>query len=357
MSAALRSDSVEATVLALLAKRHGQSAAAFRAQLAEVAGVTGLSPSSVHNALRGLLANGHLVRAGRDGVAVLYAWPGAEAAKANVVAFKGGVRETSARHDVTRFKAPKPAPEQVVPLRADHPALAQERTIFPTTVKTPCESERLFVSGHNNPKLGAVVTKGRFAGRPIYHLTLEERATCPRSCLQWATCYGNGMHMARRHDHRDPNFLAFVEAELWGLWRAHPDGFMVRLHTLGDFYSVEYVDFWRNALAHVGGLAVFGFSACLPDAADPAEREIGQAVAALAEAEWTRFAIRFSRAEPQAQSSVVVLEPLVRDDVVMCPAQTEATTACATCGFCWSIAGRAKTVGFLLHGPKRGAPQ
>jgi hypothetical protein len=45
------------------------------------------------------------------------------------------------------------------------------------------------------------VTKGRYKGFFIFTLTLEERATCPRTCLEWKTCYGNSMNWARRIKH------------------------------------------------------------------------------------------------------------------------------------------------------------
>src|SRR5262249_32616397 len=153
-------------------------------------------------------------------------------------------------------------------LNPDHPALSEARTIFPTTVASPWDADRLLVSGHNNRKLGAHVTKGEWKGFPIYHLTLEERASCPRSCLRWADCYGNAVHMARRHDHRGDNFLDFLRAELWMLARANRDGFVVRLHTLGDFYSMDYVAFWAEMIDTLPMLHVFGYTANLPSSDD-----------------------------------------------------------------------------------------
>jgi len=49
-----------------------------------------------------------------------------------------------------------------------------------------------------NVKLGKRVTKGKLAGFPILTLTLEERATCPASCIHYADCYGNNMMNATR---------------------------------------------------------------------------------------------------------------------------------------------------------------
>jgi hypothetical protein len=86
------------------------------------------------------------------------------------------------------------------------------------------------------------------AGMPIYTLTLEERATCPTSCGHWRSCYGNSMHFAHRIDHRSPGFATLLAANVKRLGVEHPHGFVVRLHVLGDFYSVAYVDLWAALL-------------------------------------------------------------------------------------------------------------
>ena len=60
------------------------------------------------------------------------------------------------------------------------------------------------VSGHSNVKIGRDVRKGKlFRGYWIFTLTLEERATCPRSCFHWDTCYGNNMPFSKRINHTD----------------------------------------------------------------------------------------------------------------------------------------------------------
>lgn len=117
--------------------------------------------------------------------------------------------------------------------------LVEARTVYPATVVDAEESPRLLVSGANQGKIGKRITKGPWRGLPIYCLTLEERATCPASCHEWDSCYGNAMHLARRHRH-GPELERLLSAELGHLAERHPDGFAVRLHILGDFYSVRY---------------------------------------------------------------------------------------------------------------------
>jgi hypothetical protein len=266
--------------------------------------------------------------------------------------YRAGVREKPQRPGLRRFGSPQIDPSQATDLRADHPALADGRTIFPSTVVGSRESPALLVSGHNNPKLGKEVLKGDRAGWPIFHLTLEERATCPRSCPVWAGCYGNGMHRARRH-RADAQLLRDLPGAVAAKAKMYPGGFLVRLHTLGDFFSVEYVLLWAELLAAHPALHVFGYTARRLDDADPETRKIAQAIALLTQHRWSRFAIRTSHGEFGPQRSVVVMEDPGRPDVLMCPAQAKATEACATCGLCWAEAPRDKAIGFLKHGMKR----
>lgn len=257
------------------------------------------------------------------------------------------------RSTVRRFASAEIDTSRAVGLRADHPALSEGRTIFPSSVTPSRESPRFLISGHNNPKLGKTVLKGPRAGWPIYQLSLEERATCPRSCAVWSECYGNAMPYARRHT-PDEQFERFLVAEMITLCRAHPEGLLVRLHALGDFYSVEYVYIWARLIADFPQLHVFGYTARRTDDADPETAKIAQAIALLTEGAWDRFAIRSSGADAPARSlSIVVDQDPDLPNVIVCPAQTEATEACASCGLCWAEAARDKTVAFLRHGMKR----
>lgn len=288
----------------------------------------------------------------RYGVSIAEALPLVGAVEAKTE-WQGGAQKPSKDHTLSRFGAHKVEPDRAVDLRADHPALSEARTIFPSTVITPQKTERLLVSGHNNPKLGGEVRKGPWKGFPLYHLTLEERATCPRSCAMWRGCFGNAMHMARRHDHRHADFLTLLEMELHTLAGRHPMGFAIRLHTLGDFYDTAYVAFWARMVETIPQLHAFGFTAYSPLSDDESEAEIGEALEQLTLQRWERFAIRLSGSRGPG-GSIVVTKPA--PDVLMCPAQTEDTTACATCALCWSPAAFDKPIGFLRHGMKGARP-
>src|SRR5260221_4939880 len=147
---------------------------------------------------------------------------------------------------ITKLNLHRPLkPERVTGLKADHPALTEGRTIFPGQVRSPTASPSVLMPGANSAKLGAVVSKGAWRGFPIYSLTLEERSTCPRSCHNWSTCYGSGMPWAWRVRHGIALDVA-LHRELGVLQARHPGGFAVRLHQLGDFPSVRYVERWTG---------------------------------------------------------------------------------------------------------------
>lgn len=221
-----------------------------------------------------------------------------------------------------RFPSVKPS-RRGVALSSLHPAYSSARTMFPSRVYDPDEVDRVLKTGHQSRKIGKTVQKGKLKGAPIFTLTLEERATCERGCPAWAFCYGNNMQAAERIVAGAP-----LEAALWdelaALQALHPRGFLIRLHVLGDFYSLTYVALWMRALAAFPAMHVFGFTG-RSDA-------IGDAVRELAEANWDRFAIRSSGVAEPRRASVILDDGAVG---VVCPAQTDATDCCATCALCW----------------------
>lgn len=265
-------------------------------------------------------------------------------------------RPAASRSNVTRFASAEIDPSRVVDLAADHPAIINGHSIFTDGVLGTLDSPRFLVSGHNNAKLGKTILKGERTGWPLFHLTLEERATCPRSCAQWRGCYGNAMPYARRH-RVDADFMTALRGEVITKARENPAGLLIRLHTLGDFFSVAYVLMWAELLAALPQLHVFGYTARREDDADPETRKIAQAIRILTDAMWSRFSIRTSHTTAGPQRSIVVEKPVEVAGVIMCPQQADATAACSTCGLCWVDRCRDRTIAFLKHGMKRGARQ
>jgi hypothetical protein len=175
----------------------------------------------------------------------------------------------------------------ILKLAKDHPAVVEGRTLFRARVTHPDDAPRIFVPGHNSRKIGGLVVKGRWAGMPIYTLTLEERRTCWTGCAHWSDCYANKMNWSRRLRH-GAALEERIEEELGQLSREHWQGFVIRLHVLGDFPSVRYVRRWRSWLRKLPQLHVFGYTGW------PGSTPIGAAVKALRTEQWDRFAIRTS---------------------------------------------------------------
>lgn len=214
-------------------------------------------------------------------------------------------------------------------LPAFHPAVRSARTLFPSRVFGADEVARVLKDGHQSRKIGKMITKGGRRGWPIYTLTLEERATCPRSCQEWQSCYGNRMQAAERIE-AGRVLLNALSHEVIDLAAEHPRGFLVRLHVLGDFFSADYVAFWAGLLRDVPALHLFGFTAHAPDS------PIGAAIGAMMAAHgWDRAALRYSGAAGSDMAARVIGPGQDDADGILCPAQTGGTDCCATCALCW----------------------
>lgn len=215
------------------------------------------------------------------------------------------------------------------------------RSIFHARgVKSVAAVGKVLVSGHSNVKIGRDVRKGPFRGYWIYTLSLEERATCPRSCHHWRTCYGNNMPYAKRVQH-GPELEAALDRELPALLGMRGRvGILVRLHALGDFYSWEYVDFWRRMLALHPRLAVYGYTAHAPDS------EIGRAVGAMNRAYSDRCFIRYSNGGRDTWCTVPIRSVDERVNAIVCPEQTGKVDGCGKCGLCWQTP---RNIAFIEH--------
>lgn len=236
-----------------------------------------------------------------------------------------------------------------------HPAAIDGRTLFPKAVIDPPgpkpwgdalnEGGHVLKSGANQRKLGPIVEKGAWRGFPIFSLSLEERATCPRECENWQRCMGNGMPFSKRYRH-GPELERSLEHDLGELQRKFPGGFVVRLHLLGDFVSVAYVRLWRGWLEQFPALRVFGYTAW------DWLSEIGSEVALLSFQHWDRFAVRLSGYGPGKQRAITIQSDVEKPaGSLICPAQRGRTAGCASCALCWSPAARNKTIAFIAHGP------
>lgn len=222
------------------------------------------------------------------------------------------------------------------------------------------DSERV-VKESTNTKLSKELTVSPWKGAKIYTVTLEERKTCNRACLHWDDCYGNNMRNATRYT-ADDALIQQMEADLTH-WQAQTDKrnakraakglapapFVVRLHVLGDFFSVGYVAQWAKWFGMFPSLRVWGYSHWNPGT------EIGDALLSLREAlggldarEGARFCIRFSDyaesgAGAMADTNPLAAELIAAGQAFICPEQTQTEERkesdkaihCANCGLCW----------------------
>lgn len=238
-------------------------------------------------------------------------------------------------HPLTRFaRGTKHHGRRPLELARGNAAVVEGRTMFPTQVRKVSDSVTLLKSGHNSSKVGKQVVKGRWKGFPIYTLSLEERKTCPRSCKEWRICYGNHMPYAHRYEH-GPKLEHKLQNEIATLALRHPDGFVIRLHILGDFYSVPYVRLWFDLLDAQPALHIFGYTARIND-------PIGVAISKVRKLCGERFSIRQSGVE-----AVTIAGPLLKGEGIICPAQTGQSLCCGTCTLCWSAP--TKTILFMAH--------
>lgn len=238
-----------------------------------------------------------------------------------------------------------------------NPAFEAGRSIFHRKgVSKVSDLKNLLVSGHSNAKIGRDVRKGLFRGYWIYTLSLEERATCPRSCAHWTDCYGNNMPYSKRVSHDDPaELMRRLYGEIQGLLSLRSprgtkfprQGVLLRLHALGDFFSVNYVDFWIRMLRRYDNLAIYGYTARRSDT------DIGLRIRAGKLEFGRRFAIRWSDGGA-AKDCTVSIRPgdEAPGSAFQCPEQRPGFTStgepilCATCGLCWSTD---KNVAFMEH--------
>src|SRR6185312_9774493 len=152
-----------------------------------------------------------------------------------------GRYEGAVRGRLVKWQLHRPLdPSKVQGLPACNLAMIEGRTLFPGRVRSPFAAPQVLAPGSWQRKIGARVEKGPWKGMPLFTLTLEERATCPRSCSNYAVCMGNGMPFAQRN-RAGLSLEVTIAKELRLLQERHPNGFVVRAHILGDFYSPEYV--------------------------------------------------------------------------------------------------------------------
>jgi hypothetical protein len=237
-----------------------------------------------------------------------------------------------------RFEDHKPTGHPIV-LPRNHVAVTAGRSLFPSRAAPAALHDRLLRAGQHSRKIGSHVAKGAWFGMPILTLSLEERATCPRSCANWCDCYGNHMNWSPRIQ-PDETLVPRLADEIWMLGLKHPRGFVIRLHVLGDFFSQEYASAWAAFLRDTPALHLFGYTA-REQASD-----IGEVITFMNRRWPDRCVIRFSGQPGSKPAAVTIDNENQAGSAIVCPAQTGKTECCGTCALCWSTD---KTIAFLRH--------
>ena len=221
-------------------------------------------------------------------------------------------------------------------LSSDHRAIMNGQTMYQKNVHDPLTYPYKFIKPDTGSKLGKKVRKGKWMGMKFCTLTLEERSTCDRDCEHWLDCFGNNMPFAHRFL-TTTTLTQKMEPNLDELDVKHPLGYVVRLHILGDFFSIAYVKWWSKQLDKRPALHIYGYSRHHPF------KPIGRAILALRERHPDRFQVRFSNLPSDKFSAN---SEHVAEDGIVCPEQTGKSASCGDCGLCWSMD---KPVIFLDH--------
>jgi hypothetical protein len=191
-----------------------------------------------------------------------------------------------------------------------------------------------------NIKLGKKVLKGNFKNYLMYTLTLIERETCSPNCEHMNDCYGNNMRYAIRFKVNN-NFMIRLEHDIKeiAMLPKNKHGFLLRLHVLGDFESVEYVKFWERMLKEISNLHIYGYTRSY----DAHLIDVGEEILKMNNIFKERFRIRFSNdltKEFSANSADITSKGIT------CLAQLKASVSCSTCTLCWASN---KAIRFITH--------
>ena len=234
-----------------------------------------------------------------------------------------------------------------------HNAITNNTTVYRKNVirdvKAPYKNNSYYpysmIKESTNIKLGKKVLKGLKKGYKVYTFALVERETCTNECEHYITCYGNNMPFGIRFDPYNKNFMPKLEQDIKeiALKPSNKQGFLLRLHVLGDFYSVDYVLFWKRMLKLYPNLNIYGYTRNHNDSKYLDKRNIANEIIKLNTLFSTRFYIRFSN-KLDIDTSANSID--LGKKGITCLAQVDENKTCATCTLCWSSK---KPINFITH--------
>ena len=227
-------------------------------------------------------------------------------------------------------------------LHPTHSAIVNGHTMYKKNLYDATDYKHDVIKKSTNVKLGKKILKGIWKDHPMYTVTLEARATCTDECEHYLDCYDNNMPFAHRFK-ANQALIDKMAIELDKLDKKHPLGYVVRLHILGDFYSVAYVKWWKKQLQTRPNLKIYGYSRNHVSSKYAKVRSIAKEIVKVRLQFADRFKIRFSNLPSDTLSAN---SEHVSTQGFTCPQQTGKTASCGTCGLCWTST---KPVIFLDH--------
>jgi len=227
-------------------------------------------------------------------------------------------------------------------LQANHGAIVNMHTMYRKNLYDAATYPHDIIKKSTNAKLGKKIVKGKWIDHKMYTVTLEERKTCTDECEHLLDCFGNNMPFAHRFK-ANTALTQKMDIELNTLDRKHPMGYVVRLHILGDFFSVKYVQWWGKQLENRPNLKIYGYTRNHITSKYGKIKAIAKEIQKIRIKYPDRFKVRFSNLPSDNLSAN---SEHVSKQGFTCPQQTGKTANCGTCGACWTST---KPVIFLDH--------
>ena len=178
-------------------------------------------------------------------------------------------------------------------LKSTHSAIVNGHTMYKKNLYNAFDYKHDVIKKSTNAKLGKKILKGIWKNHRMYTVTLEARATCTDECEHYLDCYDNNMPFAHRFK-ANQALVDKMAIELDKLDKKHPLGYVVRLHILGDFYSVAYVKWWKKQLQTRPNLKIYGYSRNHVTSKYAKVRSIAKEIVKVRLQFADRFKIRFS---------------------------------------------------------------
>ena len=230
-------------------------------------------------------------------------------------------------------------------LKETHNAIVNHTTLYNAsqfTIRDVSNYKHRVLKLSTNKKLGKVITKGKHKGKVMLTLTLIERETCTNECEHYTTCYGNNMPFTHRFEVNEA-FMIRLESDIGYYVKKYPQGILIRLHVLGDFESIQYVEFWNRMLHTYSSIAIYGYSRNHITSKYENISAIGYKIIAIRNIHKDRFAIRFSN---KLDDEFSANSRDITDKGITCLAQVKTNVSCSDCTLCWSSK---KPIGFITH--------